>query len=330
MNDVKLLSRFINFITNWRSLPLYELVSYIFMFASIPMIAYGIKPYNMDFLRLVLFTVITLYSGFFAALAWNDITDSDIDALVHPERPIPSGRISIKIFFLIVSFFSFLTFLFSYLISFVCFAVALIAALFVGFHNKFLKRKIKIPAYSEIFTPLQWTVVGLFGYMAVWTTISIESDIVFYIPFFNSISTSIHGIINLFLMVVFIYFTVGSHDLPEGIHDSEGDKKMGVMTYATSLGKKTAAKISFVLFIVSGLLGFLLFIRTTLSPFFLVAFFVVWSYTFYYFYNLIKIDNIEKMKKFSLTVGRKGYNYFLLCFDLLFLDVLIQLLINNF
>ena len=56
------------------------------------MLVYGIQTYNMDILRIIIFTIITLYSGFFAALLWNDITDVDTDVQVHPDRPIPSGR----------------------------------------------------------------------------------------------------------------------------------------------------------------------------------------------------------------------------------------------
>ena len=79
------------FVSQWRSLPLYELISYVCMFASIPMLAYGIRPYDSSTITIVLLSVLALYSGFFAALIWNDITDIDIDAVVHPDRPLPSG-----------------------------------------------------------------------------------------------------------------------------------------------------------------------------------------------------------------------------------------------
>ena len=77
------------FLATWRSLPVYELISYVFMFASIPLFAYGTRPYTLDFLTIVAFTIITLYSGFFATLIWNDITDRDIDSIAHPDRPLP-------------------------------------------------------------------------------------------------------------------------------------------------------------------------------------------------------------------------------------------------
>ena len=38
-------------------------------------------------MKFIFFTVITLYSGFFAALIWNDITDKDIDIIVGSTHP---------------------------------------------------------------------------------------------------------------------------------------------------------------------------------------------------------------------------------------------------
>jgi len=47
----------------------------------------------------------------------------------------------------------------------------------------------------------------------------------------------------MILLVLFTYFADNAHDLPEGIHDMEGDHKLGVKTYATSFGEKNAEKI---------------------------------------------------------------------------------------
>ncbi len=66
------------------------------MFASVPMLAYGTNSYNFNIFLIIILTILTLYSGFFAALIWNDITDSDIDFIAYPNRPIPSGRINKK------------------------------------------------------------------------------------------------------------------------------------------------------------------------------------------------------------------------------------------
>jgi geranylgeranylglycerol-phosphate geranylgeranyltransferase len=325
----KLHSKFIRpfiFLSKWRSLPPFEMFSYILMFSSIPMLAYGIQPYNNDIFIIIFFTILSLYSGYFAALIWNDITDEKIDKISHPDRPIPSGRISSKNFFKIALLFSVLTFLFSFMVNFWCFIVVILSAFFVAVHNKYLKKIIKFPAYSEIFTPIQWIIVVLFGYIAIWTTNSYQDSLIFQMPIFENISTSITEFQNMIILILFAYFADNAHDLPEGIHDYNGDKKVGVKTYANSFGKKSAARISFFMFVISGILGIILYIKTILSLIFLIPFLIVWIYTIYHSIILLKFKENE-MGEYGEIVGRKGFNYFLLSFDLIFIDIFLQLLL---
>jgi len=317
------------FLSQWRSLPSFELVSYVFMFASMPMLAYGIRPYDSTIITIILLSILSLYAGFFAALIWNDITDAKIDSIAHPDRPIPSGRISSKKFFAVALVFSAMTFFFAFLVSIWCLALVGITALFVAFHNKYLKKSIKFPAYSEIFTPVQWVVVVIFGFFAIWT-MGQADNISLTLPIFgDKISFNSYDFQIMILLVLFTYFADNAHDLPEGIHDYSGDLKQGVKTYATSFGEKNAARISFAMFFISGILGFLLFYKTILTFVFLIPFLGIWLYTLYYSYRLLKADEKE-IKPLGALVGRKGFNYFLLAYDLIFLDVFVQLLIFNF
>lgn len=314
------------FLSSWRPFPIYELISYVFMFASVPMLAYGIQNYNLEIIKIIVFTIITLYSAFFAALIWNDITDADIDVIAHPNRPVPAGRITKKKFFTVALVFSALTFVFAYLINFWCFVLVGITALFVTFHNKYLKKMIKIPAYSEIFTPLQWIVVAVFGFFAVWMTIPSVAEKTIYLPIFEPIFINNSQILTMVLLVVFTYFADNAHDLVEGIHDFEGDKKLGIRTYATSFSEKTAAKVSFFMFIFSGFIAIILFITRVLSIIFIIPFLIVWIYTMYWPYKLLKADK-NLVKKLSTLVGRKEYDYLLMSYNFIFLDLTIQLII---
>jgi geranylgeranylglycerol-phosphate geranylgeranyltransferase len=293
------------------------------------MLAYGIQIYHGDVVKIIILTILTLYSGFFAVLIWNDITDADIDAIVHPDRPIPSGRISSRKFFAAALIFSAMTFIFAFLVSFWCLILVGLAALFVTFHNKYLKKIVKIPAYSEIFTPVQWVVVAIFGFLAIWTALPQSTDLMVAVPLFGRISTNISELQSMLLLVIFTYFADNAHDLAEGIHDAEGDRKPGVRTYTTSFGEKTAAKISFAMFFVSGILGILLFIKTILSPVFLILFLIVWIYILAYSYKLLKAEK-EGMKGIAAIVGRKGFDYFLMSYNLIFLDLSIQIIMNHF
>jgi geranylgeranylglycerol-phosphate geranylgeranyltransferase len=299
------------------------------MYTSVPMLAFGIQFYDFEIIKIVVFTVICLYSGFFAALIWNDITDADIDSVSHPNRPIPSGRISKSKFFSVALIFSALTFLFAFLVSPLCLLIVGFAALFVTFHDKFLKKKVKLPAYSEIFTPVQWIVVAIFGFFAIWTALPQSNEIFINIAYLGSISTDINAVKQMLILVVFVYFADNAHDLAEGIVDVEGDRIHGVKTYATSFGVKNAANISFIWFLIAGIMGVILFFITVLSFVFLILFICIWLYIMY---NSLKLLTSKKddMKIMAAIIGRRGFDFFLLSFNFMFLDLVVQLLFHHF
>ncbi|MEM0492434.1 MAG: UbiA prenyltransferase family protein [Candidatus Thermoplasmatota archaeon] len=277
------------------------------MYASIPMIAYGVGAYNIDKLRVVILSVATLYSGFFAALIWNDITDMDIDAIAHPDRPLPSKRISKRNFFIIAVVFSILTFLFAYMVNVYCLVLVLLSALFVTVHNKYLKRWVHIPAYSEVVTPLQWVIVPIFGFLA-----------------FRNID-----LLGITLFVLFTYFTDNAHDLPEGIHDKEGDQKYNVHTYATAFGEYITARISLGMLILSFVLGVILVILEYLTVIFLAPFIIIWLITFKRSYKFMKYD-ADTMGTEGNQLGRKIFDYFLISYDLIFLDIFTRLILYHY
>lgn len=294
------------FLSQWRSLPVYELISYILMFSSIPLLSLGVGGFDQNDILTIIFTVLSLYSGFFAALIWNDITDADIDAIVHPDRPIPSLKISSKNFFLIALFFSVVTFLFSFIVNLYFFIAVLILAIFVAVHNKYLKRFISLPAYSEIVTPLQWCMVPVLGFLSF---------------------QRINPVVTL-LFVLFTYFSVSSHDILQGIHDYKGDKKKGVHTYCSSFGVSKAIKVSIIWLIISGILGIIIYFCTILDLIFLVLFFLVWIYTFLKYIPLFHLET-KYIEKKSMLISRIGYNYFLFFYDIVFFDIIIKFIFFN-
>jgi 4-hydroxybenzoate polyprenyltransferase len=324
------LARPLQLLVRWRPFPPYELICYFLMFAGATMFAWtstftdGIHPFSGEIITRIFLTIATLYSGFFAALIWNDITDRDIDVIVHPTRAIPSGYISSKKFFAIALVFSVLTFLFAVLTSPWCLLLVGVTALFVAFHNKYFKKKIKFPAYSEIFTPVQWLAVPLFGFFAVFTASVANGDINYSVPLLGDLSIYRAQLLPMILLVLFTYFADNAHDLAEGIHDVEGDRRLGVKTYATSFGEKNAAKISFCMFFFSGILGVLLWFFTILSVVFLLPFILLWLYILNQSYRFIKVPDDNQRKQLGKLIGKKGYNYLLFSFSLLFLDVLFQ------
>jgi 4-hydroxybenzoate polyprenyltransferase len=130
--------------------------------------------------------------------------------------------------------------------------------------------------------------------------------------------------------VLFTYFADNAHDLAEGIHDVEGDRTLGVKTYATSFGEKTAARISLAMFFISGVLGVLLFYYTLLSWIFFIPFAGIWLYTVRYYYTLGKATDDLQRKHLGKLIGRKGYDYLLASYVLIFIDVVLQLLNTHY
>ena len=322
----------VQFLSHWRPFPPYELICYILMFAGATVFAWATifaddkLKFSVEIIKPILLTIATLYCGFFAALIWNDITDKDIDIIVHPARAVPSGHISSKKFFTIALVFSALTFLFAVLTSPWCFFIVGITALFVAIHNKYLKKIIKLPAYSEIFTPVQWLAVPLFGFFAIFTTMPVNGDINFSIPVLGNLSIHRVQLLPMFLLCFFTYFADDAHDIAEGIHDVDGDRQIGVKTYATSFGEKNAAKISFCMFFISGILGILLWFSTILSIIFVIPFIIFWFYILNQSYKLMIITDDLQRKYIAKIMGHKGYNYLLFSFSLIFLDVFLQLI----
>jgi 4-hydroxybenzoate polyprenyltransferase len=317
------------FLVRWRPFPPYELICYVLMFAAAFLFAYGIQPYSFTSIKLVLFTIGTLYSGFFAALIWNDITDKDIDVVVHPTRAIPSGVISSNRFFAIALIFSGLTFLFAVLTSPWCLILVGVTALFVAFHNKYLKKIIKFPAYSEIFTPAQWLTVPLYGFFAIWTALPAAGGINVSVPLLGYLSIKSTQLLPMILLVLFTYFADDAHDISEGIHDVEGDRRHKVKTYATSFGERNAAKISFTMFFISGIFGVLLWYFTLLSLLFLIPFLILWYIMLHQSYQMVKTTDDLQRKNLGKIIGKKGYDYLLFSYSLIFFDVFLQL-VNDF
>jgi geranylgeranylglycerol-phosphate geranylgeranyltransferase len=299
--EFPILKRPLTFLSNWRSLPFYELISYVFMFLGISLLSLGSFPNTFSEYFIVLATLISLYSGFFAALIWNDITDVDIDEIVHPDRPLPSFRISSKKFFIIALFFSTMCFLFSYLVNLIFFITIILLALFVSIHNKYLKSSVPLPAYSEIVTPIQWGMVPVLGFLS-----------------FQRIDLP-----EILIFVLFTYFAVSSQDIIAGIHDYKGDKKKGVKTYMISFGYSKASTISFIWLIISGLFGLMIYVYSMVSLLFLLLFIPLWLFTLMKCRELFHL-NEEDLKKKIVYINRKGYNYFLFTYDLIFLDLILQ------
>ena len=184
----------------------------------------------------------------------------------------------------------------------------------------------RFPAYSEIVNPFQWVVVVIFGFCALWTALPQSTEVAITAPILGTLSASYLGILQMILLVLFTYFADTAHDIAEGVHDADADFRYGVQTYATALGKKKTMILSFIMFGISGFAGMTLFLLSILSLIFFILFSIVFAYTFFSAITHIR-SKTENIEEYGTFVGRRFYDYFLITYDIIFMDIIIQILV---
>jgi geranylgeranylglycerol-phosphate geranylgeranyltransferase len=168
-----------------------------------------------------------------SAFLTNDAADRDIDRVVHPERPIPRGESDHVHIYWLGGLLAAAAVALATLVSarFFVFAAAL-AGLTVGFYG-FLKHRLKVPLSAELIAP---AVSALFPLSAF--AVAAEPRPGAVVP-----------------VVLFIYFADFAQDLLGGIHDVDGDRRLGLRTFAIQFGGRPTLAISFAAFVVSMVAG---------------------------------------------------------------------------
>jgi len=179
--------------------------------------------FNAEWLRVVYGLVI----GFMltaASMTINDYYDRAIDAINEPNRPIPSGTVSTHQALAFVFVLSLAGFVFAYLTSLLCLAVAIISWVVVVAYVTVGKRS------------------GLPGNFLVSTCVAI--------PFiYGSIAvlSSVPLSVVLFTMMAFLSNT--GREITKGIVDVKGDNAEGIKTLAVRYGEKSAAVAAAVFYV---------------------------------------------------------------------------------
>jgi geranylgeranylglycerol-phosphate geranylgeranyltransferase len=168
---------------------------------------FEINYYEVLFLSLGLFFLVCF------ANAHNDIIDFEIDKINRPNRPLPSGRISIKAAYKLLGVLLFFTIIFS-LLAGVKFAFLFLIADFLCFaYNRWLKG-----------LPL----VGNF-------TVALLSTMPVAIPMLN------FGLQGELSMLAFLAFILTfAREITKDIEDMEGDKSKNLKTFPLLVGAKAS------------------------------------------------------------------------------------------
>jgi geranylgeranylglycerol-phosphate geranylgeranyltransferase len=151
-----------------------------------------------------------------ASMTINDYYDRAIDAINEPSRPIPSGSVSARAALAFVFVLSAIGFVFAFLASVLCLAVAVISWIIVTTYVTVGKRS------------------GLLGNFLVSACVAI--------PFiYGSITVTGQVQLNVVLFASMAFLSNTGREITKGIVDVKGDRAEGVKTLAVRYGERAAA-----------------------------------------------------------------------------------------
>jgi geranylgeranylglycerol-phosphate geranylgeranyltransferase len=175
--------------------------------------------------RTVFYGLITGFTLTAASMTINDYYDRAIDAINEPSRPIPSGLVSAREALTFVLVLSAVGFVFAYLASVLCLAVAVISWIILVAYVTVGKR------------------TGLPGNFLVSACVAA--------PFiYGSIIAMNQVQLNVLLFASMAFLSNTGREITKGIVDVKGDKVQGMKTLAVRYGDRNAAAVA-VLFYVS-------------------------------------------------------------------------------
>jgi geranylgeranylglycerol-phosphate geranylgeranyltransferase len=177
------------------------------------------------------FGFLTAFLLLAGTMVFNDIQDVQVDRVNSPDRPIPSGRVTIPQAYALSIVFSTLALISSLVLGALTFLTALIALVLMAYYNTRGKK------------------TGLLGNAVVSFNVALPF-------FFGGLAVnSLRPLLFIFFLLAFLANT--AREVAKGIADVTGDNSKGIMTVAVTQGPKRAAQLAAAFFVVAVLLSFL-------------------------------------------------------------------------
>ena len=178
---------------------------------------------NLQWINL-LFGAITAFTLTGAAMAVNDYYDFDIDKINEPNRPIPSGQVSLKSSLVTTAVLTLIGLSSAFIISLFCLLFATVALIIMVTYTTIGKR------------------AGFPGNLLVSACVAA--------PFlFGSIVATNTTTINMLLFASMAFLSNTGREIAKGIVDIEGDSQHKIKTLAVVFGRKKAALAAAIFFI---------------------------------------------------------------------------------
>ena len=187
-------------------------------------------------------------TGFFltaTSMALNDIYDIEIDKINAPQRPLPSGRISVKNAWRVFIALSIIGLACSVVISGLSFIIAFTSWSLSTLYNAWLKR------------------TGLPGNIIV--SYNVMIPILFGAVIVNQLSYRIA------IFSIMIFLACLGREIIKGIADVEGDKQKGIRTIAVIRGERKAALVASILVLIAVGLSPIPYLFRIASTYYLIA-----------------------------------------------------------
>ena len=178
-----------------------------------------------------IFGFLTAFMLLAGTMVFNDIQDVQVDRVNSPNRPIPSGKVTIRQAYGLSVVFSAFALLSSLVLGILTFLTALVALALMAYYNTRGKK------------------TGLLGNVVVSFNVAL--------PFFfgGLVVNSLRPLLFIFFLLAFLANT--AREVAKGIADVAGDSSKGIMTIAVMQGPKRAAELAAAFFVVAVLLSFL-------------------------------------------------------------------------
>jgi len=178
-----------------------------------------------------IFGFLTAFLLLAGTMVFNDIQDVQVDRVNSPNRPIPSGKVTIRQAYGLSVVFSAFALLSSLVLGILTFLTALFALALMAYYNTHGKK------------------TGLLGNVVVSFNVALPF-------FFGGLAVnSLRPLLFIFFLLAFLANT--AREVAKGIADVAGDSSKGIMTIAVMQGPKRAAELAAAFFVVAVLLSFL-------------------------------------------------------------------------
>jgi geranylgeranylglycerol-phosphate geranylgeranyltransferase len=225
----------------------------------------------------LLFSAITAFTLTGAAMAVNDYYDFDIDKINEPNRPIPSGQVSLKTSLVTTAVLTLIGLSSAFVISLFCLLFATVAWIIMVTYTTIGKR------------------AGFPGNLLVSACVAA--------PFlFGSIVATKTITINILLFASMAFLSNTGREITKGIVDIEGDSQHKIKTLVVVFGRKKAALAAAIFFISAVCLSTTPLILNIVSIWFLPFVLVTDVGLLWCSVSLLKSPERENSRKIKKTV----------------------------